>query len=218
MKKQARISVSTDGSVRADEFITPPKEVYAYMVTYNSQLMPANNWIYAPAWEEFYCSPDTGKGGENSILYPIKGGGSFAMYFEIDGQADPYGEPDKGIGCYVVEVTATFFDNGTPPVAGDWWAIGNLMQSGSTLGNFDRHIYQPAEMVNEHSRDHAFSNWAIRMFWTDFLPDRFFLAEIGNFCGTKQMWVDSVEMQVFRVGRKGGSDSDMVYITPGTQP
>lgn len=173
------------------------KKIWAYMVTYESTLLPAMDWWVPTSWEEFACTPDTGDGLlGSSILYPDPGASDFRMW--RDDELEPP-NPDLS-DCYVVEVLATFFDNGTVPSSGEWFAIGNLMQIAGSEGNFDRHIYQPADLVVTQSHDHSFSSFAIRM---DSRPvgssPKFFTAEIGNFCAA-QMWVDTVEMQVFRVG------------------
>jgi hypothetical protein len=190
----------------SDDFL----EVYAYMDTYNGQVLPDNDWWIVEDWEEFMCSPDTGDGTTASRLYPEPGGDAFVMWRDLDGGSDP----EAGIDCYVVEVMATFFDNGTDPVPGDWWAVGNLIQTGGSVGNFDRHMYQPADMVNLNSSNHAFSCFAIRIGWTNIGTDKFFGTELGNFCGAVEMFFDTVEMQVYRVGRQGGVDSDLFYMNP----
>ena len=163
--------------------------VWAYMVWYDGQDLPATDafpfqWTPPPFWQEAWISDEA---SANNLLYPDQSvAGNFALFF-----ANPIG------ALWVADVRAVFDDAGTPPVAGDFFGIGNLIQSGSTLGNLDVHGFTPADLLLTHAFDHTFNVVAARAV-EDATTDRFVTAELGAFAGGVDMWMDQVEIHMWR--------------------
>lgn len=162
------------------------EHVSAFLGWYEGISLPANDWYAATFdWEEAFVT-DAATG----IIVPFTSGFGVTL---------PATAPGASAGSWLIDVNATFFaDVDGPPVAGDWFGLQLLHFHATSWNEFDSAYFQPADMINTNVWDHDMDLHVLR-FRDPATTSGYFTVEIGNFCGTKAMWLDSLQMYVTRV-------------------
>ncbi|GIV03624.1 MAG: hypothetical protein KatS3mg015_2454 [Fimbriimonadales bacterium] len=178
---------STTGEVTISQLeAATDTNVSAFIGWYSGLLLPANDWYAADFdWEEAFVT-----NAANGIIVPFSSGFGVRLPLLADGAT---------AGTWLIDVNATFFnDIDGPAVPGDWFGLQLLHYHATSWNEFDSATFQPADMITTHVWDHDFDHVVYRFRGAASL-DGYFSVEIGNFCGTKQMWLDSLQMYVSRL-------------------
>lgn len=172
------------------------ESVCGYIAWYEGIALPANDWYLASFdWEEAFVS-----NAASGIIEPYTSGFGILL---------PVAAPGATAGSWLIDVNAVFFQHTDgPPVAGDWFGLQLRHFDNTSWYEFDSAIFQPANMINTHVWDHDF-DLVVHRYRQPATLNGYFEVEIGNFCGTKQMWLDSLQLYVTRLSP--GMDGTWTY-------